>query len=155
MTNIALFRGKPTNPIDLDALPEYHKWVKDGWIYGYLIGKDVIVGEIVNFEDDYFNTEFWCKVKPETVGQYTGLKDENGKGIYEGDIIKSKRNVSYDAYKRGEFKIYVGYVKYIAGSGRYILTDIRGRDVDVLNRTHFSEVIGNVFEDGGLLNDSK
>jgi len=83
------FRGIPVIPVDEDAMPEWCDWVKDGFVYGYLIGNDVIVGDIVDFEEDYFNTEFWCRVRPETVGQYTEMKDKNGMGIWGGDIVEA------------------------------------------------------------------
>ena len=66
------------------------------WVEGSLIGNDVIVGKIVEFEEDYFCTEFWYKVDPETVGQFTGMTDKKGKKLFEGDVYSmGDKNILY------------------------------------------------------------
>lgn len=73
------------------------------WIYGNLIGTDVIVGDIVEWDSDYFCTEFWWKVDPETVGQYTGFKDETGTEIYEKGRFRHGNDIGTVVFKNGSF----------------------------------------------------
>lgn len=111
---------------------------KDGWIYGNL---SILDDGTVDIQD--INDENWFKaVNPESVGQYTGLHDKNGKEIYEGDILQIDINTAYvkhnDKY---------GYFQLIPIEDYYFDSDVIGQALEYLE----SEVIGNIYDNKNLL----
>ena len=122
-----LFRGKRTHG--------------DEWVVGSL--------RIDKFENDkeYLCCEInQCDVYPETVGQYTGLTDKNGKKIFEGDIVAGA--LSWLEHKKN------GTVAFRDGS--FGLLWYRGEAEQFNAFTSMCnieyEVIGNIHDNPELLN---
>jgi uncharacterized phage protein (TIGR01671 family) len=112
------------------------------WVYGYYF---------TSWEDGYI---LWgttngipnmIEVIPETVGQYIGLKDKNGKKVYEGDILRHMDSLSYT-------DIYIVWDEYTASFGwlsvEWVRTQGKVRKIESLGLDYY-EVVGNIHTEVG------
>ncbi len=121
------------------------------WIYGGLVYSDNIEPAIY-FEvgNKVYKRMDWAYVDQATVGQFTGLFDEDGREIYEGDIIKIVEEFDDEnVYTR------IGVVCF--EEGMYELQDKNGKHFAYLGWLMHNdditklEVIGNIHDNPELL----
>ena len=113
------------------------------WVDGYLYITHNGEHEISIYNDEV-NIERWThEVDPSTVGQYTGMKDKNGKRIFEGDIVRC-----------GTGRICKVVFFISPGVSGFDLIPIGGFDAPPPHRWSLlsdTEVIGNVHDNPELL----
>lgn len=114
------------------------------WVEGSIVACDDGSALIVQALNDH-NTMTY-HVNPETVGQFTGLLDKNGKGIFEGDILSNNRQFSEIVFdeEKAAFK-----VKIIGGSKGWIKGSVI--DIHLFQSDYDINIIGNIHDNPELL----
>ena len=138
------FRGKTENNV---------------WKYGSLLKDNPQkIYYIVDNEDGTGR-----EVLEKTIGQYTGLKDKNGKEIYEGDIVEFK-DVGEEGYEYKEGFDFDNIAQVVYKNGIYTLSNFGETDnsyyatnstdeerLEEVLRNGNCKVVGNIYDNPELL----
>ena len=132
------------------------------WIYGDYHKRAGGVHCIIKMEPDENGKVVYTvhQAVPDTIGQFTGLRDKNGKEIYEGDILRGFEYPFYDA-QEDAYNYYAivdwddeeaqFYAYHDLARGAQVRGVSCGVGVDMKDLREM-EVIGNIHDNPELLN---
>ena len=130
----------------------------DEWVEGCLLYPvDMFTMICVPESREKTNFDFMhCTVDPETVGQFTGLYDKNGKRIFEGDVVRTQPFYDRVYSRKGKTKTHVGVVEHYIfpeyrSEWRVSIKDYQGFSVCDWSAFYQCEVIGNIHDNPELL----
>lgn len=140
-----------------------------GWVEGFFVycksayddSETDRVAEIIPFDADRIYTGEYCSsdvcvVNFETVGQFTGLTDKNGKKIFEGDIVHLT-DVRYDNEWKAVVVFGNPYCEYSWGWNFDYIGEKPQVNTDILLWVEmeelqvYCEIIGNIYDNPELL----
>ena len=146
MNREILFRGKHIHAMDSND------HLNGTWVHGYLSDKNYI-------NDKSLEGEFL--VDENTICQYTGLTDKNGKKIFEGDIL---RGFQYPFCHDGEYNYYAeiffadcSFMTYTHKNPSSCVRGISDGNTELMECwvSEDWEVIGNIYDNPELLEGEK
>ena len=132
------------------------KSVMEKWVEGSYYKQEEYYGDktdchIIITSKDSLGNDFaldYAVCDPETIGQFTGLTDKNGKKIFEGDILSERPPMNQTAY--------IGYVAYDEESAVWrfmIKNDTKYNGVLLGSYSNSYKVIGNIHDNPEFLKE--
>lgn len=120
----------------------------DQWVYGDYTHNEGLNTHYISRNVNNTSRKAW-EVDPDTIGQYTGFKDKNGKKVFEGDIVHLKGD-GFDGSEVG-----VDYHRIVSfNNGSFCLSVGEGFHFPIDNYVHgldYWDVVGNVTDNPELM----
>ncbi|HAP2574349.1 TPA: YopX family protein [Listeria monocytogenes] len=121
--------------------PNSLEQIVGSWAYGGIF-ENKIISRNLDMDSHYHGFISEIEIDLKTIGQYTGLKDKNGKKIFEGDIV------DISVYDRLDWSSIKGKVVFL--NGAWLVEDVGHFAITLQSETNEIEIIGNVHENLGL-----
>lgn len=145
MSREILFKAKRKN---WRELPKKEWWIEGNLITDEMDADVAYIGYVLGSENGVIHDIDVVQIAPETLCQYTGLTDKNGKRIWENDIVKTSKF----GKENGNGQNYAGFDEFVVkwDDGGFALFN-KWRRFNLREDEKSYKVSGNIFDNPELL----